>query len=139
MDFKITLGIYGAKDKAQAEKCINEMLDAYDLHDFSNVEINWMEGEDVQELCDDTTIVSDVINDCLHSLEDGEEYDFDGPIHLADGRIAKKFWVDDGNEDVRIEIWQTEPTDAWREDAFLSSMETEDAVKVAKAIYYYWD
>ena len=46
MDFKITLGIYGAKDKAQAEKRINEMLDAYDLHNFSGVEINWMEGEE---------------------------------------------------------------------------------------------
>ena len=46
MDFKITLGIYGAKDKTQAEKRINEMLDAYDLHNFSGVEINWMEGEE---------------------------------------------------------------------------------------------
>ena len=98
-----------------------------------------MRGENVQELCDDTTIVSDVVEDCLHSLEDGDEHVFDEPIHLADGTIAKKFWVDDGNEDVRIEIWQTEPRDAWRDDAFLSSMETEDAVKVAKAIQSYWD
>jgi hypothetical protein len=100
---------------------------------------SFMRGEDAQELCDDTTIVDDVIGDCLHSLEDGEEYNFNEPIHLADGTIAKKFWVDDGNEDVRIEIWQTEPTDAWRDDAFLSSMETKDAVKVAKAISTYWD
>ena len=100
---------------------------------------SFMRGENVQELCDDTTIVSDVVEDCLHSLEDGDEHVFDEPIHLADGTIAKKFWVDDGNEDVRIEIWQTEPRDAWRDDAFLSSMETEDAVKVAKAIQSYWD
>lgn len=100
---------------------------------------SFMRGENVQELCDDTTIVNDVVEDCLHSLEDGDEHVFDEPIHLADGTIAKKFWVDDGNEDVRIEIWQTEPRDAWRDDAFLSSMETEDAVKVAKAIQSYWD
>ncbi len=90
-------------------------------------------------MTENTKIVSDVISDCLHTLEDEEEYEFDEPIHLADGTIAKKFWVDDGNEDVRIEIWQTEPRDAWRDDAFLSSMETEDAVKVAKAINSYWD
>ena len=46
MDFKITLDIYGTKHKAQAEKPVNQMLDAYDLHDFSDVEINWMEGEE---------------------------------------------------------------------------------------------
>lgn len=46
MDFKITLGVYGAKNKVQAITLVNEMLDAYDLLNFSDVEINWMEGEE---------------------------------------------------------------------------------------------
>ena len=46
MDFKITLGIWNAKDKTEAEKRINDMLDAYDLHNFSDVEINWLDSDE---------------------------------------------------------------------------------------------
>ena len=46
MDFKVTLGIWNAKDKAEAEKRINDMLDAYDLHNFSDVEINWLDTDE---------------------------------------------------------------------------------------------
>lgn len=46
MNFKVTLAIWNAKDKAEAEKCINDMLDAYDLHNFSDVEINWLDTDD---------------------------------------------------------------------------------------------
>lgn len=88
---------------------------------------------------DASGIVEEVVEDCLHTLEDSEEYEFETPIELSNNLVATKFWADEGNEDVRVEIRQTEPTDAWREDAFLSSMETEDAVKVAKAISIYWD
>ena len=46
MDFKVTIGIWNAKDKAEAEERINEMLDAYDLHNFSDVEINWLDTDE---------------------------------------------------------------------------------------------
>lgn len=46
MDFKITLGIWDADSKEDAEKQVNEMLDAYDLHNFSSVYINLLEGEE---------------------------------------------------------------------------------------------
>ena len=82
--------------------------------------------------------VDEVITDCLHTLEDQREYEFEEPIEISENRIAKKFWVDDGNEDVRVEIWQTYPSEAWREDAFLSSLDDADAIKVARAIDTYW-
>ena len=87
------------------------------------------------------TNVSKIIDRCLHTLEDCEEYEFQTPIEISENRIVKKFWADDGNEDVRVEIWETYPTDSWRGNAFLSEMdheEHEDAVKVAKAIKEYW-
>lgn len=48
MDFKITLGIWGANSYEEAEQKVNEMLDAYDLNNFANedgnkVEINWLD------------------------------------------------------------------------------------------------
>ena len=49
MNFKVTLGIWNAKDKEQARKQVNQMLDNYDLHNFSDVEINWEEDGDVEE------------------------------------------------------------------------------------------
>ena len=79
-------------------------------------------------------IVDGVVVGCLHILDDEEEFEFETPVQLSENRIAKKFWTDDGHEDVRVEIWQTHPTESWREDAFLSSMELDEAVKVAKAI-----
>jgi hypothetical protein len=99
------------------------------------VDEDWLENIGKEDDVD----VDDVVSDCLHTLEDGEEYEFETPIKLSENRVAKKFWVDDGNEDVRVEIWLTYPYEIWREDAFLSSMEQEDAVKVAKAIDTYWD
>lgn len=62
------------------------------------------------------------------------EYELEKPVPLSDNRIATKFWADDGNDDIRVEIWQTYPNQAWRENAFLSSMDECDAVKVANAI-----
>ena len=46
MDFKITLGIYGAKDKEEAYDRIGVMLDSYDIHNFSEVEINWLDTDE---------------------------------------------------------------------------------------------
>ena len=43
MDFKITLGIWNAESEEEARERVNEMLDAYDLHNFSDVEINLLE------------------------------------------------------------------------------------------------
>ena len=45
MNYKITLGIWGAKSYEEAEEKVNEMLDAYDLHNFSDVEINWADDD----------------------------------------------------------------------------------------------
>ena len=50
MDFKVTIGIWNAKDKTEAEKRINDMLDAYDLNNFADedgnkVEINWYDND----------------------------------------------------------------------------------------------
>ena len=42
MDFKVTLGVWGAASREEAEQQVNEMLDAYDLHNFTDVEINWL-------------------------------------------------------------------------------------------------
>lgn len=99
------------------------------------VDEDWLDSLDEENAVN----VGEVITHCLHTLEDGEEYEFEEPIQLSENRVAKRFWVDDGNEDVRVEIWQTYPTESWREDAFLSSMEQEDAVKVAQAIDTYWE
>ena len=96
-------------------------------------------NEDWLNKLDVIGIVEDVIEDCLRTLEDGEEYEFEKPIELSNNLIATKFWVDDGNEDVRVEVRQTFPNKSWRDDAFLSSMDYEDAVKVAQAIDTYWD
>ena len=49
MTFKVTLGIWNAESKEQAREQVNEMLEAYDLHNFSDVEINWEEDGDVEE------------------------------------------------------------------------------------------
>ena len=46
MDFKITLGIYGAKDKEEAYDRIGVMLDSYGIHNFSEVEINWLDTDE---------------------------------------------------------------------------------------------
>ena len=46
MNFKVTLGIWNAKDKDEAEKRVYDMLDAYDLHTFSDVEINWLDTDE---------------------------------------------------------------------------------------------
>ena len=109
------------------------------MEDFGSsayfVDEDWLESIGKEDEVD----VDDVVSDCLHTLEDGEEYEFETPIKLQENRVAKKFWVDDGNEDVRVEIWLTYPYEIWQEDAFLSSMEQEDAVKVAMAIDTYWD
>jgi hypothetical protein len=47
MDFKVTLGIWGAASREEAEQKVSDMLDAYDLHNFTEedgryVEINWL-------------------------------------------------------------------------------------------------
>ena len=91
-------------------------------------------GVTLQDEADKGSFVNDVVSRSLHVFEDGEEYEFEEPILLSENRIAKKFWVDDGNEDIRVEIWQTYPNEAWREDAFLSSMDVVDAYKVAESI-----
>lgn len=46
MDFKVTLGIWNAKDKTDAEIAVNEMLDAYDFRNFTDVEINWLDTDE---------------------------------------------------------------------------------------------
>ncbi len=107
------------------------------MNDFGS-SAYFVDEEWLNEL-DPMGIVEGVVEDCLHTLEDGEEYEFETPIELSNNLIATKFWADDGNEDVRVEVWQTYPDKSWRDDMFLSSMETKDAIKVAKAINAYWD
>ena len=46
MNFKVVLGIWGAADKDDAQQKVADMLNAYDLHNFSEVEINWLKGAD---------------------------------------------------------------------------------------------
>ena len=41
MDYEVKLLIWNANSKEEAEEAVNEMLDAYDLHNFTDVEINW--------------------------------------------------------------------------------------------------
>lgn len=50
MNYKVTIGIYNANSIEEAEKQIDEMLNAYDLHNFSDVEINLMEDSKVEEM-----------------------------------------------------------------------------------------
>ena len=50
MDFKVTIGIWGAKSYEEAEQKVNEMLDAYDLNNFADedgnkTEINWYDDD----------------------------------------------------------------------------------------------
>ena len=50
MNFKVTIGIWGAKSYEEAEQKVNEMLDAYDLNNFADedgnkVEINWYDND----------------------------------------------------------------------------------------------
>ena len=46
MDFKVTLGMCNAKDKTDAEIAVNEMLDAYEFRNFTDVEINWLDTDE---------------------------------------------------------------------------------------------
>ena len=53
MDFKVTLQIWNAKSKEEAEEAVNAMLDAYDFYGRKvednpedEIEINWMAGDD---------------------------------------------------------------------------------------------
>ena len=53
MDFKITLGVLGAKTKEEAIEAVNEMLGAYDFYGrkveenpADEIEINWLDDED---------------------------------------------------------------------------------------------
>jgi hypothetical protein len=41
MDYEVRLLIWNANSKEEAEQAVNEMLDAYDLHNFTDVQINW--------------------------------------------------------------------------------------------------
>jgi hypothetical protein len=41
MDYEVKLLIWNANSKEEAEQAVNEMLDAYDLHNFTDVQINW--------------------------------------------------------------------------------------------------
>ena len=47
MDYRVTLQIWNAKSKEEAEEAVNEMLDAYDLHNFTDIQINWTIGGEV--------------------------------------------------------------------------------------------
>ena len=47
MDYRVTLQIWNANSKEEAEEAVNEMLDAYDMHNFTDVEINWPIGGEV--------------------------------------------------------------------------------------------
>lgn len=125
-------------DKPGFEENSYLVNDEKGMRDFGGsayfVDEDWL---DSLEECEGYGLVDDIVTQCLHSLDDDEEYVFETPVELSENRIARCFWVDDGNEDVRVEIWQTKPTYAWRENAFLSSMKPEDAVKVAHAIYLF--
>lgn len=41
MDYEVKLLIWNANSKEEAEQAVNDMLDAYDLHNFTDVQINW--------------------------------------------------------------------------------------------------
>ena len=82
--------------------------------------------------CDKHSFVQRLICQYTHILEDEELCDFDEPHTLTDGNIAKGFYEDDGNEDIRIVI--TDEDGETIEDAFLSSMPVEDAYVLAKMI-----
>ena len=82
--------------------------------------------------CAKEYFVQDVVCDCVHTFEHEQDYDLDEPIELSDGRIAKGFYEDDGNEDVRVVI--TDKDGNVVEDAFLSSMPVDDAYAIAKRI-----
>ena len=47
MDYEVRLLIWNANSKEEAEQAVNEMLDAYDLHNFTDVQINWPIGGEV--------------------------------------------------------------------------------------------
>ena len=47
MDYEVKLLIWNANSKEEAEQAVNEMLDAYDMHNFTDVEINWPIGGEV--------------------------------------------------------------------------------------------
>jgi len=41
MDYEVKLLIWNANSKEEAEQAVNDMLDAYDLHNFTDIQINW--------------------------------------------------------------------------------------------------
>ena len=52
MDFKVTLQIWNAKSKEEAEEAVDAMLDAYDFYGrkveenpADEIQINWMAGD----------------------------------------------------------------------------------------------
>ena len=47
MDYEVKLLIWNANSKEEAEQAVNDMLDAYDLHNFTDIEINWPINGDV--------------------------------------------------------------------------------------------
>lgn len=102
------------------------------------VDEEWLDSiEDGGENPD--SFVSDVITDCLHTMEDGEDYHFYEPLEMGN-RIAIGFYQDDGNEDVRIITLDKEGN---RDDLFLSSIPADIAYQLAKRIdnveYEYMD
>ncbi len=113
--------------------------DEQGLEDFGSsayfVDEDWLDSvEDSDEPTSETSkerFVSDVITNCQHIYEDGEDYSFDKPYPLADGSVAIGFYQDDGNEDVRIVI---EKDGKIVDYAFLSSMPIEVAYELAKRI-----
>lgn len=50
MDFKVTIGVWGAKSPEQVIEKINAMFEAYDLYyhfeEDGSPEINWLDGEE---------------------------------------------------------------------------------------------
>jgi hypothetical protein len=102
------------------------------------VDEEWLDSiEDGGENPD--SFVSSVITDCLHTMDDGEDYHFYEPLEMGN-RIAIGFYQDDGNEDVRIITLDKEGN---RDDLFLSSIPTDIAYQLAKRIdnveYEYMD
>ena len=47
MDYEVKLLIWNANSKEEAEQAVNEMLDAYDMRNFTDVDINWPIGGEV--------------------------------------------------------------------------------------------
>ena len=116
--------------------------DEQGIEDFGSsayfVDEEWLDSlEDEDKPLSDSekrNFVDGIVTMCLHTFEDDEDYTFDEPLTLDDGRVAVGFYQDDGNEDVRIVI---EENGQNVEDGFLSSMadnHTEDAYQLALRI-----